>query len=206
MAAGILRLGMHRAVSEVASFYHRSRGIEIGEEVRLLGLPTITRAERSRIRIGSRSRLVSVTSRTALGVDRRVVIRTLHPGAEVDIGEDVGMSGAVICSAVGVRIGSRTILGADVMIFDTDFHELAYARPRLYSPLPVPQLEHRVSIGTDVFIGARTLVTKGATIGNGSVIGAGSVVTSAIPSGVIAAGNPARVIKAISGDESSSCV
>ncbi|MEM5776015.1 MAG: DapH/DapD/GlmU-related protein, partial [Anaerolineaceae bacterium] len=48
-----------------------------------------------------------------------------------------------------------------------------------------------------VFIGTNSLVLKGAHIGRGSVIGAGSVVTGEIPAGVIAAGNPARVIRAL---------
>jgi acetyltransferase-like isoleucine patch superfamily enzyme len=42
-----------------------------------------------------------------------------------------------------------------------------------------------------------SLVLKGVCIGQGSVIGAGSVVTRDIPPGVIAAGNPARVIKEV---------
>ncbi|MDA8876461.1 hypothetical protein N9H94_03425 [Akkermansiaceae bacterium] len=52
-----------------------------------------------------------------------------------------------------------------------------------------------ITIGRKAFIGARSIILKGVTIGEGSVIGAGSVVVSDIPPHVIAAGNPARVIK-----------
>jgi acetyltransferase-like isoleucine patch superfamily enzyme len=49
----------------------------------------------------------------------------------------------------------------------------------------------------NVFLGARVIVLGGVTIGRDSVIGAGSVVTRDIPPGVIAAGNPAKVIRAL---------
>ena len=52
-------------------------------------------------------------------------------------------------------------------------------------------------IGDDVLIGMNCLILKGVTIGDRSVIGAGSVVTQSIPADVIAAGNPAKVIKQI---------
>ena len=54
-----------------------------------------------------------------------------------------------------------------------------------------------VVIEQDVFIGMNSLILKNVRIGNGSVIGAGSVVVSDIPPGVIAAGNPAQVIRSI---------
>ena len=53
----------------------------------------------------------------------------------------------------------------------------------------------RVELGENVFIGDRVMILKGVTIGAHSVVGAGSVVTSSIPSGVIAVGNPARVVR-----------
>ena len=51
-----------------------------------------------------------------------------------------------------------------------------------------------VELGEDVFVGDRVLILKGVKIGAHSVIGAGGVVSSSIPGGVIATGNPARVI------------
>ena len=54
-----------------------------------------------------------------------------------------------------------------------------------------------INIGNDVWIGANATICPGVTIGNGTVIGAGSVVTKDIPSGVVAAGNPCRVIRKI---------
>jgi maltose O-acetyltransferase len=52
-----------------------------------------------------------------------------------------------------------------------------------------------VEIGDDVWIGGGAIICPGVTIGAGAVIGAGSVVTRAVPAGVLAAGNPCRVIR-----------
>ena len=53
------------------------------------------------------------------------------------------------------------------------------------------------SIEDDVFIGAATIVLPGVTIGKGSIVGAGAVVTHSIPAGVVAVGNPAKVMCSI---------
>lgn len=54
-----------------------------------------------------------------------------------------------------------------------------------------------ITIEDNVWIGANATICGGVTIGSGSVIGAGSVVTKDIPAGVVAAGNPCRVLRPI---------
>lgn len=58
-----------------------------------------------------------------------------------------------------------------------------------------------INIGNDVWIGANATICPGVTIGSGTVIGAGSVVVKDIPSGVVAAGNPCKVIRKITDDD-----
>ena len=104
------------------------------------------------------------------------------------------MSGGTLLAAQSITIGERVILGANTTIVDTDFHPL-HANVRMAEPNAGGTAS--VIIEDDVFIGMNCLVLKGVTIGHGSVIGAGSVVTGNIPAGVIAAGNPARVIRSL---------
>lgn len=59
----------------------------------------------------------------------------------------------------------------------------------------------KIIIGNDVWIGGNTVVNPGVTIGDNVVIGSGSVVTKDIPSGVVAAGNPCRVIRKITEED-----
>ena len=52
-----------------------------------------------------------------------------------------------------------------------------------------------VTIGHGVWLGGGAIVCPGVTIGEDTVVGAGSVVTRSLPAGVVAAGNPCRVIR-----------
>ena len=63
----------------------------------------------------------------------------------------------------------------------------------------VPDLEitRPISIGNNVYVGINCTILPGVTIGDDVIIGAGSVVTRNIPSGSVAAGTPAKVIKSI---------
>lgn len=54
-----------------------------------------------------------------------------------------------------------------------------------------------VTIGDNVWVGSGAIVCPGVSVGADSVIGAGSVVTRDIPAGVVAAGNPCRVIRSL---------
>ncbi|MGM9949872.1 MAG: sugar O-acetyltransferase [Lysinibacillus sp.] len=58
-----------------------------------------------------------------------------------------------------------------------------------------------ITIEDDVWIGANCTVIGGVTIGKGSIIGAGSVVTKDIPAGVIAVGNPCRILREVTEDD-----
>jgi maltose O-acetyltransferase len=82
-------------------------------------------------------------------------------------------------------------LGDDVT-FAPDVHVIAHDAST-YIGLGYARIA-RVRIGNRVFIGARSTILPGARIGDDCVIGAGSVVTGEIPSGSVAAGNPARVV------------
>jgi galactoside O-acetyltransferase len=58
-----------------------------------------------------------------------------------------------------------------------------------------------IKISKGAWIGARSMILKGVTIGKGAVVGAGSVVTKDVPDWTVVAGNPARVVKVIKKSE-----
>jgi len=64
-----------------------------------------------------------------------------------------------------------------------------------FSRSDMPLVAGRITIGGGAFVGARAFVLPGVTIGARSVVGACSVVTKDVPSDVIAAGNPCRVVR-----------
>jgi len=169
----------------------KRRGIKVGRQVRCLGLPVITAVRGSQIEIGDRVVLVSDVRGTALGVSGPTILRTLSSGGKLRIGDDTGISGGVICAAESVSIGKRCLLGADVMIFDTDFHNHE-PEGRRYKEPKWSKISRPVVIEDDVFIGTRTIISKGVTIGAGSIIAAGSIVTTDVAPRSIYAGVPAK--------------
>lgn len=90
-----------------------------------------------------------------------------------------------------IVIGKDCAIGPDCYITDHDHG----CEPSL-SPLMQPLISKPTQLGDRVWLGAKVIVLKGVTIGNDAVVGAGSVVTKDIPAGMIAAGVPARVIRA----------
>jgi len=96
--------------------------------------------------------------------------------------------GVRVSAAKKIEIGDSCMLANGVFITDSDWHGI-YDRS-----LPVGKSEP-VQIEDNVWIGDSAIVGKGVRIGKNSIIGAGSVVVHDIPEDVIAAGNPAAVIK-----------
>jgi acetyltransferase-like isoleucine patch superfamily enzyme len=172
----------------------RGSGIMIARSARLVGMPIIRAFPSSTIDVGERAELVSTPSRATMVLNHPCHLQTYRAGARISIADDVGMSGATICSTLQITIGARTMLGANVTILDTNFHPLE-AEGRRLAPIPEPEPDDAVEIGEDVFIGAGAFVLPGSRIGDGSVVAAAAVVRGDIPAGVVVAGNPARVVK-----------
>lgn len=101
----------------------------------------------------------------------------------------------VILDGARVRFGHHVFVGPGCGFY-TATHPLdVETRNRgLEQALPI-------TVGNDVWIGGGCTLLPGVTIGDGTVIGAGSVVTRDIPAGVVAVGNPCRVIKKLNNDE-----
>ncbi len=98
----------------------------------------------------------------------------------------------VVLDVCPVTVGDHTLFGPAVQIY-TATHPLdAELRRTQESGQPI-------TIGSDVWVGGGAIILPGVTIGSRSVVGAGSVVTRDIPAGVLAAGNPCRVIRELTG-------
>jgi len=161
---------------------------------RIYGAPIIQRHAGSTIAIGRNLTLRSWYASNPLGVVRRTLLCTWAHGAQLIIGDGVGMTGAVIVAQTRVEIGNHVWIGANSTIVDTDFHPLA---PEARRVAPTAGNSVPIVIEDEVFIGMWTIILKGVRIGRGAVIGAGAVVTRDVPAGAVAAGNPARLIRQV---------
>jgi acetyltransferase-like isoleucine patch superfamily enzyme len=178
--------------SKILTIYFRVCGIEVGNNVIFYGFPCIVRAPKSRIVISNGVVLCSISNYTALGVNHPVQIKTLAEGAKIIIRDNVGISGGSICSVKEVLIGAETMLGANVVIADTDFHQTNYKNRRWGS---VEDANFgAISIGKNVFLGTGSIVLKGVSIGDNSVVAAGSVVVKVMGANIICGGIPAKII------------
>ncbi len=112
-------------------------------------------------------------------------------GTNIRLGEKVYFNfNCVVLDVCEVRIGDFTLFGPAVQIYTATHPMDAEARRRL-------ELARPIEVGSDVWVGGGAILCPGVKIGSRSVIGAGSVVTRDIPEGVVAVGNPCRVIRAI---------
>jgi acetyltransferase-like isoleucine patch superfamily enzyme len=173
-------------------------GFSVGPASRCWGTVQVTMGRGSSITIGEKLWMVSDSRRAGIALHSPCKLRTMA-GAHLSIGDHVGLNGTSITCRRRIDIGSGTIVAANVVIVDSDFHRQWPPEERFFEP--GQESDRPVSIGRNVWIGMGSMVLKGATIGDGSIIGAGSVVSGAIPSDVLAAGVPARVIRTLSPDE-----
>ncbi len=90
-----------------------------------------------------------------------------------------------------IYVGDNTMIGPNVVLASAGHPVLPSLRKKAY------QFNAPVIIGKNCWLGAGVIVLPGITIGDNTVVGAGSVVTKDLPSGVVAVGNPCRVLREI---------
>lgn len=145
------------------------------------------------ISIGKGFKCNNKVTSNSIGLIQPCIFNIGEAGSHLVIGNNVGISGSTICASLSVTIGDNVLIGSGCLITDTDAHPINWCDRRdgkLDEIMKAP-----VVIGSNVFIGARSIILKGVTIGDRSVIGAGSVVCKDVPADCIVAGNPAKIIK-----------
>lgn len=168
--------------------------IKYGKKCEFYGTPVIIKTGDSEMILGDGVVVKSSFLSNLLGLYQRSIIMA-RAGGRIVLEDDVRMSATTIYSRVSIHIGKHTSIGANVKIFDHDFHPIN----------PDERLEHPnsgmkckpIEIGENVFIGCNCIILKGSKIGNNCVIGAGSVVAGEFEDNCIIAGNPAKVIRMI---------
>lgn len=117
-------------------------------------------------------------------------------GYNIEIGEGFFANhNCVILDGAKVTFGDNVFIAPNCGFY-TAGHPLDYERRNAGIEYAYP-----ITVEDNVWIGAGVQVMPGVRIGSGSMIGAGSVVTKDIPSGVVAAGNPCRVIREITEED-----
>ncbi len=117
-------------------------------------------------------------------------------GKNITIEDNVYINfGCIILDCAEVRIGANTLIGPNAGIYPVN-HAID-ANERINGGC----ISSPISIGKNCWFGGDVKVLTGVTIGDNTIIGAGSIVTKDIPSNVIAAGNPCKVIRPITDDD-----
>jgi acetyltransferase-like isoleucine patch superfamily enzyme len=114
------------------------------------------------------------------------------PGATMTLQDNCFLNqGTHIACMREVSIGEGSLIADQVLIMDTDFHAVGDR----------PVASAAVVIERGAWVGARAIVLKGVTIGERAIVGAGAVVARSIPTRAVAVGNPARVMRSLTGGD-----
>lgn len=169
------------------------------------------------VRLGMNARLVNLGEREHVRIEGPAALRGIlrvEPDGRLDIAPFVYAGDGVLVSAqMHVSIGAATLLAHGVQLFDNNSHpvnsierEVQFRRmlgdKSVVAPMTIEAAP--VSIGRRCWLGMGTIVMRGVTIGDDTIVAAGSVVTRSLPAGVVAAGNPAGVVRELSADERTS--
>jgi len=134
-------------------------------------------------------------------------LKRLNRGPNVSFAPNVSFRNAErITLGAGTHIGEHSIVWAGNSTGRIILGEKCLLAPNVtitasnYATVPgqfvmdQPKIEEDIVLGSDVWLGANTVVLAGVTIGDGAIVAAGAVVTRDVPAGAIVGGVPAKVI------------
>jgi maltose O-acetyltransferase len=172
-----MRRGLAMVGPALNARWHLRSAILKGRRITLRGRPSVV--NQGTLVVGERVRLVSTIATLEL---------VTLPGGILEIGNNVFINfGSSIVAARQISIGNDCLIGTHVSLMDCDFHRV---EDKSWDTSGEPiVLEDRV------WIGNRSIVLKGVTIGHDAVVAAGSVVTRDVPPRTVVAGVPARVVR-----------
>ena len=166
--------------------------VKLGKNIKFYGWPNILRYPGSRIEVGDDCIFSSSFRSNPLGNKNPCNLRTISNNAFIFIGNNVGISGTSIVCSGQIFIDSNTLIGANTIIVDNDFHQKDHLLRKKRSSVGI--LTKKVKIGSNCWIGANCTILKGVELGSNVIVGFGSVVTKSFPANSIIGGNPAKLI------------
>lgn len=167
--------------------------VKYGKGLLLKGVPVIFNKKGAVMELGEKVVVKSSFLSNLVGLYQRTIIVTRTPEAVIKVGDNVGISGAVIYARERIEIGENTCIGGNVKILDNDFHPLEAEARNADRKDKIGTKP--IIIGKNCFIGCNALILKGTELGEGCVVGAGAVVSGKFESKSVLAGNPAKVIR-----------
>lgn len=159
--------------------WHFRGATSVGKRVRLAGRARVW--SKGTLIVGDRVRIDSIIARVELTAD---------PGGTLEICDRAFVNaGCSIAATLLVRIGPDALIGPHCMIIDNAYH---YVEPdrRLERPESAA-----IILEPNVWLGARSIVLPGVTIGEGACVAAGSVVTKDVAPRTLVGGVPAKFIR-----------
>jgi acetyltransferase-like isoleucine patch superfamily enzyme len=171
-------------------------GVEFDNSILAFGIPIISVDSKAKFIIGKNFAFKSGKCFNQIGRPHPTYFTVRGEGI-LTIGNNVGMSNTAIVCEKSISIGDNVRIGANVVIYDTNFHSLDVIK-RTSDPEDKSDIVRKaIKIEDGAFIGSHVTILKGVVIGRNSIVGSASVVTKSIPPNEIWAGNPARFVKSL---------
>lgn len=163
--------------------------IKLYKKVKFYGMTVIYNDSKSKIEFGENIKIKSNFFSNLVGLNHKSILVS-RDGGDINIGNNVGISGATIYSRKKITIGEGTLVGGNCKIIDNDFHPLdTFSR---INNINENIKSKEIIIGKNCFLGMNCIILKGTILGDNCIVGAGSIVSGSFPSDSILVGNPAK--------------